>query len=520
MDKSRRYGLLLFLLAVALCFVGNHALLVTDPVESNYAETAVEMIRSGDLFSPRIFGHYWYDKPIFYYWQLIASYKIFGINSFAARFPQGICGVLSVMLTYWFVRRLYDERRGFVAGVILATSIEFFYISRAIITDMTLFLFFNFTLMALWIAYTENKKSWCYAAYVGAALGTLTKGPIGLVLPGLIFLFFLAWRHDLKAMKRMKFFSGLLLYIVICAVWYGPMVMLHDGDFLLNFFGVHNVLRATVSEHPKQNVWYYYILMFLAGCAPWSFTLPLAGHTRSLKNNLKTLWETVKRNRWLPDCDVRTQFFVSWAFIVVLFFQIVQTKYMTYTFPYMVPLAVGFSSYLQNHTRVVRWTAGVTTVMILALTWFVAIPACRKASAYDAAQTIRKYHSDGLKVVTYGGRYPVSLTYYSGVPADRLKRAADIPGILPGTLSWNAKNMMPFRAIEDVPELSGRVLAVVNHSDQQSFLKDVEGPWEFVSDNGKWIIFEKLTPEDPDYEEDLRELANARQKNKIRLADD
>ena len=489
-NPAARQRLILLVLSLVLCFAANGQLLVTDPVESNYAETAVEMLRSGDFLSPRIFDHYWYDKPIFYYWQLILSYKLFGISEFAARVPQAICGVLSVQLAYWFVNRLYGAGRAFTTGLILATSIEFFYISRAIITDMTLFLFLSFTFMSLWLAYSERRTGWCYAAYAGAALATLTKGPIGLALPGLCFLFFLAWRRDLGALKRMKLCSGLLLYAAICALWYGPMVMLHDGDFLLEFFGVHNLLRATVSEHPRQNVWYYYLLIFLLGCAPWSFTLPLAGRTRVLKEKIGQLLQVLKTKHWLPDCDPRTQFFVAWGLVTVLFFELIQTKYMTYTFPYMIPAAVGFSSYLQHHGRLVKWMVGVTTALLTALTVFVAVPQCRRASAYDAAQLVRQEAaSQPVTVLTYGGRYPVSLTYYSGIKALRLKKAEDIPGILPGTLSWNAKNMMPFKAVEDVPELEGKIIAVVSHGEQGNFLDEVPGEWEFLHDDGKWVIY-------------------------------
>lgn len=81
-------AVILLVLAAILCFVANHLLVVTDPVESNYVLTAKEMLASGDYFSPRIFGNYWYDKPIFFYWELIAAFKLFGISNFSARFSR------------------------------------------------------------------------------------------------------------------------------------------------------------------------------------------------------------------------------------------------------------------------------------------------------------------------------------------------------------------------------------------------------------------------------------------------
>ena len=95
----RKYWLLLFTAAVALLFAGNGSLLITDSVESNYALTAKEMVLSGNWLSPQIYGHYWYDKPIFFYWLTALAYKMlygicFTLLPGVVRFGQrGIIGV-------------------------------------------------------------------------------------------------------------------------------------------------------------------------------------------------------------------------------------------------------------------------------------------------------------------------------------------------------------------------------------------------------------------------------------------
>jgi 4-amino-4-deoxy-L-arabinose transferase-like glycosyltransferase len=490
--EERYYPWVLFIVSFVLAFAGNSLIMITDPVESNYAETVIEMIRAGDYISPRIFNHYWYDKPIFFYWEMLLSYRIFGISEFAARFSSAFFAVIGTMLNYWFVKRIANRRRAFYSSLILVTTVEYFYLSKAVITDMTLFVFLSFTLMALYLAYTERSTAWTYAAYLGAALGTLVKGPIGLGLPGLIFLFFLLWQNDLKALGRLKIFSGMLLYLCVTGVWYGPMFYMHDGDFLLEFFGVHNLLRATVSEHPRQNVWYYYLMIFVLGCAPWSFTLPMTGTPRSWwRQGMKVLRGIWQEHR-LPKTDVRTAFLFSWAFITFLFFELVQTKYMTYTFPYMIPIAFAFSSYLEKHPHLVRDITGITLTILVVLTYTVAVPQCRKASAYDTAQFIKREMHDGTTLVTFGGRYPVSLAYYSGYSAKRLKNAEDIPNLLPGTLSWNAKNMMPFMSLEALAETRGEILAVVNSGELGDFQKKAGGTWQCIHDDGRWLVMKRI----------------------------
>lgn len=166
------------------------------------------------------------------------------------------------------------------------------------------------------------------------------------------------------------------------------------------------------------------------------------------------------------------------------------TKYMTYTFPYMIPLAIGFASYLKKYDRLVLNMAGIVLAIYVAATCTVIVPQCQQASAYDAAQVVSGLADNETAVVTYGGRYPVSLTYYSNHPAYRLEQADDIANKLPGGISWNAKNVMPFMAIEDLPN-HPKVLAVVRDRDEAHFLQEVPGNWKWRTQKGVWAIYQK-----------------------------
>lgn len=483
-------AVILLVLAAVLCLAANHLLVVTDPVESNYVLTAREMLASGDYVSPRIFGNYWYDKPVFFYWELIAAFKLFGVSDFAARFFPALFGIVGIFLAYGFTARLYDKKTAFLTGLILLTTVEYFYLSKAIITDMTLFVFYSACLMAFYIAYSEGKPRWYYLAYFFAGLAVLTKGPIGLFQPGLIILLFLLWRRDFKALLHIKLVSGLTLFLATTLVWYGPMYALHGSDFISQFIGVHNILRATVSEHPQYNVWYYYSAVFLAGFVPWVFTLPLAWRDYGLTRKIAAAWR--EKRLPLPAFSMKTQFLIVWAAVIFVTYQLMATKYMTYTFPYMIPLAIGFASYLKKYDRLVLNLAGIVIAIYVAVTFTVIVPQCRQASAYGAAQVVSSLADDETTVVTYGGRYPVSLTYYSGHTAYRLAERDNIARMLPGGISWNAKNVMPFMAIEDLPD-QGKVLAVVRDRDEARFLQDVSGTWQWRAQKGVWVIYQKVS---------------------------
>lgn len=123
----------------SIAFAGNGSLLITDSVESNYALTAKEMVLSGDWLSPQIYGHYWYDKPIFFYWMTALAYKMFGFTEFASRFFPALFGLGSVALLAWGGSKLENARSGFISALVLLSSVEFFLISKSVITDAVLF---------------------------------------------------------------------------------------------------------------------------------------------------------------------------------------------------------------------------------------------------------------------------------------------------------------------------------------------------------------------------------------------
>lgn len=476
---------LLGLLALLLFFSANGQLLITDPVESNYVQTAKEMLAAGDWLSPRIYGNYWYDKPWLFYGELLVAFHWFGETSFAARFFPALFGVIGVLQTYWFAQKLYNRKIGFLSGLIMATSVEYFYLAKAVITDMTLFVAMDGALMLFYVAKTGQRTRLYYGAYLLAGLAILTKGPIGLVLPGLIILAYLLGNRDSHTLFHMKLVRGLLLSLAVAALWYYPMVRLHGSAFLDGFIGVHNVLRATVSEHPRNNTWWYYFLIFLIGCFPWSLSLPWLW-----KKYKKALLDRLRRHTFWRSLDDRQRFLFLWAFVTWLFFECMATKYPTYTFPYLPPLSIGLACSL--HTLEAeywakRLAAGLALVFLV-LAHTLAVPLCRQASAWDAAQLIRVYRLPSVPVYVYGGRYPVSFTWYSGISAPRLVTRERLAEMRPEGISWNAKNMMPFQAIEDLPQ-EGHMLVLVDGSSQKEFLQTLPGHWHKVGEGGRWAVW-------------------------------
>src|SRR5215510_12437122 len=116
-------------LAVAsyiLFFHGLNSIGLVGPDEPRYAAIAREMLLTGDYITPRLHGVPWFEKPVLMYWLAAAGYKIFGINEAGVRFPSALGATICVFLVYWCGRKLWDRSTGFLAALILATSIGYF----------------------------------------------------------------------------------------------------------------------------------------------------------------------------------------------------------------------------------------------------------------------------------------------------------------------------------------------------------------------------------------------------------
>ncbi len=521
----RKYWLMLFMAAAVLLFAGNGSLLVTDSVESNYALTAKEMVLSGDWLSPQIYGHYWYDKPIFFYWLTALAYKIFGFTEFASRFFPALFGLGGLALVAWGGSKLDNERSGFCSALVLLSSVEFFLISKSVITDAMLFFFFSATLLFFYLGYRDGKASYWYIMYAAAGFSVLTKGPIGVLLPGLIITLFLLWQRDWRVLKRMHLVSGTLLCLAVAVPWYAAMYSLHGSDFINTFFGTHNFLRATVSEHPRDDVFYYYTLVNLLALFPWSGLVPLAVYK----------WQQAGR----PKLTEQQRFLLLWALVVFVFFQCMATKYITYTYPLIFPASLLLGDMVASHTDSVNggyrlfigggfalllggaWfavsnglvaaellfllplalmvgvmldyvlrlccneralgIAAMAVVFYMALIFSIAVPFSEQRSAKDLGEMLTA--QEAREVGLYG-RYPTSAVFYSDSKIVKLMHNSEVAGYVPKEMSWTGKNVMPYATLEHNPYK----MVVVTPSSYNSFVNKQYEQWQVIDADSSWIL--------------------------------
>jgi 4-amino-4-deoxy-L-arabinose transferase-like glycosyltransferase len=267
-------AIVLFAFCFLLFFVNLGAWDLWAPDEPRYAQVSREMVNSGDWVLMHLNGKVYAEKPPFFFWAIaVTSFFTKGIHSFSARFPSAFFGTLTVLLTFFLGKRLCHSRAGFFSGLILATNIEFASLATRANIDAT-FTFFTTASLFCFMDWHENRRKLpIYGFYSAMALATLTKGPVGLVLPLLVSLVYLVVKKDWEALRGMRLFTGFLLLLAIVLCWYLPAV-LKGGREYLTYTLFHQTIDRYTEGWSHDKPIYYYLLNFPGEFLPWFVFLP------------------------------------------------------------------------------------------------------------------------------------------------------------------------------------------------------------------------------------------------------
>jgi 4-amino-4-deoxy-L-arabinose transferase-like glycosyltransferase len=323
-QKILKNEAVLFLILIALCLtlfffrLGSRPLWDID--EGMHAVTSKEMILSGDWITPSFNGEPFYDKPVFHNWLVALAFLVLGFTEFAARLPAAVLGSGCVMVTYLLGKKMYHAGVGFLAAVILATSVEFIILSRTVVHDISLVFFVTLALTLFYMGYKEDRHRRRNLLLFYGALGfaVLSKGPVGLALPAMIIGLYLIVEKNLKFIMKMHIGWGILIFLAVASPWY-VSISLKNSDYA-GYFLIEQNLGSFLSSDPRHpNPFYYYIPVLFGGFFPWSCFLPLA-LIFAFRKKFKSIHES-------------TAFLVSWFGIVFVFFSIATSKLGTYILP-------------------------------------------------------------------------------------------------------------------------------------------------------------------------------------------
>lgn len=339
---------------IALCWVLFFYRLGSRPLwdqdEGMHAVTSRAIVTSGDWITPTFNGEPFFDKPIFFNWLVALSFSIGGFSELAARLPGALSGACTVVLTILLGSYLFGARRGFLAGVVLATSLLMLVCSRTVVHDMALTLFVSLSLALSYLAIRteEHRRRNALLAWVAVGLGVLTKGPIALVLLVMVIGGFLGVTRRWHLVRRLEIGWGLLIVTAIAALWYVPVSLRHEG-YLAYFVVEQNLARFFSPSARHSSSFFHYVPVLVGGMFPWSFLLPLA------------MLQVLRSRR--GEAGGANVFLLVWFGSMFLFFSIASSKLPTYLLPALPaaallvagPVEDLWSGPNQRTVRALRW---------------------------------------------------------------------------------------------------------------------------------------------------------------------
>lgn len=309
--------------------LGHRPLFNTD--EGRYAEIPREMLVTGNWVTPRLDGLRYFEKPPLQYWATAAAYAVFGVHDWAARLWTALSSYLTLLLTIYAAVRLYGREVAWFAGAILAGSFYFGFLGHFNTLDASLAFAMSLTLFGYLLGQRAPPKSraelsWMLVAYGGAALAVLTKGLIGILLPGAVLVLYILLRRDWKRLRRLRPFSGLALFFALTLPWF-VAVSVQNHDFLWQFFMVQQFLRFLTPISHRPGPWWYFLPLLVLAVLPWlySFARGLAANTR----------DVAQRASFNPAA-----FLWLWTVFIVVFFSISHSKLPSYILPVIPACAV------------------------------------------------------------------------------------------------------------------------------------------------------------------------------------
>ncbi|MBU0688531.1 MAG: glycosyltransferase family 39 protein [Gammaproteobacteria bacterium] len=328
---SRR-TLLLMLLALVVIWFGNlEYRKLIKPDEGRYAEIPREMVVSGDWVTPHLNDFKYFEKPPLQYWATAVAYEVFGEHQWTSRLWTALTGFLGILLTGFVGMRLFGRAAGLYAALILGSSTLYVLMAHVNTLDMGVTFFITLGIFSLLLAQHEQaipyRRNWMILAWAAMALAVLSKGLMGLILPGAALFLYAAFNRDMGIWWRMNWGTGLLAFFAVVAPWF-VLVMQANPEFFQFFFIHEHFERFLTKVHARYQPWHYFVPILLFGMLPWTLLM--------LDTLLRTWRDSAAQARhFSPD-----RFLLVWVVFVYIFFSISSSKLPSYLLPMFPALAL------------------------------------------------------------------------------------------------------------------------------------------------------------------------------------
>jgi 4-amino-4-deoxy-L-arabinose transferase-like glycosyltransferase len=237
----------------------------------------IAKITSFQLFNGELRSH----KPVLHYWFMQPAYAMFGENAFAARFFSAVTGLLTILITFVYTKRLFNQSVAFCSALALALSTHFLFEFRLAVPDPYLIFFSTLGTFAAYTYLERGTRTQLYLAAFAFALATLAKGPVAIGLPGIALLVWVIWK---KRWSRIFDWSMIIAAIILVAValpWYVAVHKATNGRWTEEFFFKHNFNRFSEEMEGHGGIFLITIAIVVIGMLP--FTSFLGGIIKKRK---------------------------------------------------------------------------------------------------------------------------------------------------------------------------------------------------------------------------------------------
>jgi 4-amino-4-deoxy-L-arabinose transferase-like glycosyltransferase len=357
---------ILFIFSFILFSANNHNVSIYILDEAKNAACAKEMMETRQWNYPTFNYELRVDKPPLHYLFMSVSYWLFGINPWAARFFSAIFGALTILLVFRFTSRFVNKNAALWASAILLASIHFQLQHHMAVPDPYLIFFVTWGIMLFYSVLKYNRVSDKILMYVAFSFGFLAKGPIAILLPGLIFVIYLAVIDELKlkTILRFKPLMGLVITLFVTLPWFLSVHFATDGEWTKGFFFDHNLNRFANKMEGHGGIFLLTYLYVFIGLLPFSlYFFQSFKHYRKNSENKFLLFALIS------------------IIVIVVFFSFSSTKLPNYTviaYPY---LAIFVANYLSS--KDVNKKSELRNITVLLILIIIAFPSAYIAMGYD-----------------------------------------------------------------------------------------------------------------------------------------
>ncbi|MFZ9574457.1 MAG: ArnT family glycosyltransferase [Limnohabitans sp.] len=388
------------------------------PDEGRYGEIGRWMWISGDWMVPRLDGIPFFHKPPLLYWLEALSVGLLGPQVWAVRLVPMLHAALMLIGLYTVTRQWAGEALARRAALMLGSSLAFLVGGQYVNHDMLVACWISLAILCFGWSFASGERphvGWARAGFVACGLGILSKGLIGLALPGLVLLLWIGWTRQWGKILRLPWFSGLALFCLITVPWFALAEQHHPG-MLGYLFGTHQFGRFTATTFNNARPWWFYgvaVLVLWGMWLPWTLVAAWQAFRRQSLGGLESLgmYSSTEQATKLRS--------LAWIWVVAIlgFFSIPNSKLLGYALPVVPALAVlsalGWSSMQGWRWQRWLWRGLLVLGVVLAVgANHVAGQFIDKFSSRDVAAALACRAGPADPVSVLGG-YPYDLPFLS-----------------------------------------------------------------------------------------------------------